>query len=332
MRRSSVVLFAGIFLFASALFAQEKPITSEGGAVFDAASQKAHGSTPDSKRELPGPGGEAVPDVLEGEEKVLTTVSQEEEEDLSFIILPGDVVEINVFGSNMHHPGVTLRVSREGAIYFPLLGEIKLAGLDAVEATKKLEAMLLDGYLTDPRVAVYIHERVASVMLRTFTISGSIGRAGIYNVEGNLKLIDAVNVAGGVTPDADTSQVRVIRKTEEEEETFIMDLYELGMDFSIRGRDRIKVESFGNYTIYGEIMRPGKYFISKELMTADAVLAAGGFTPTASKNGVKIIRESDEGKKKVIKVPVAHIFRTGKKSRDELLKDGDIVIVPESWF
>ncbi len=332
----SRVLVTGVFFIVSAFsFAQDD--TSSKDAEKGPDSGQNEPETADLA-EVSGEGQMAAEGLIDAgfsEEETVEdmTSSEKEDEAIQFMIQPGDVVEINVYGTpNMHHPGLLLRVSQEGTIYFPLLGEVSLLGLTALEAAKKLDAMLMDGYLTDPMVSVYIHERISNAKTRTFAISGSVIRPGIYALEGNVKLVDTVNYAEGLLRDADTSKVRVERKEEGEKTTFVMDLYTEGLDFTIKTRDRVFVDSYGKYTIYGEVIMPGTYFISEGLTVADAVLAARGFTRTASKNGVKVIRQTEEGKRKVIKVPVAHIFRTGKKDKDVVLEADDIVVVPESWF
>ena len=265
-----------------------------------------------------------------------------------------------------------------------------------------IDAMLLEGYLTDPKVTVFIVEHAAYAKLRTFSITGSVIKPGIYLLEGTVKLMDAIGSADGLAPDADTSKITINRTDTTGEKTmFLLDLEKDGKTFGIRGRDRIEIPSFGTYFIYGEVMRPGKYFITTDLMVADAIIAAGGFSDMAYEGRVRVIRKTDEepeagagtgtlegegaeqvseteppsaaegydntssgrnngsnfakdskentkekdvvrkkniqrkrrqDDKEVIKVPVAHIFETGDKSKDILVLDKDIIVVNEAWF
>jgi polysaccharide export outer membrane protein len=87
----------------------------------------------------------------------------------------------------------------------------------------------------------------------------------------------------------------------------------------------------GTYTIYGEVGRMGKYKMSEDLTVSDAIFNAGGFTGFARKNGVCVIRtEGNETKK--IKVKIGKLLKTGDVSLDTIVKEGDIILVPESWF
>jgi len=255
-----------------------------------------------------------------------------EEESFAFVIQTGDVLRIHIWGNPATGVvPVIVRVSPEGKIYMPLLGEVKISGLTALKAAKKLDELYLDGYLTDPQCTVLIQEREEAEE-RKFSIKGAVASPGKYPIQGTITLIDAIKLAGGLRKDANSKEIKVMRKNEDGTVSeYLLDLEKYGIYFVIKGRDIIDVTMFGKFTIYGEIKKPGNYLIMQDLGVADAILMAGGFTDIASKNSVKIIRYVD-GKRKVIKVPVAHIFRTGKTSDDVLLQDGDIVVVPESWF
>jgi len=254
-------------------------------------------------------------------------------ESITYLIHPGDVLEINVFGAKyMHNPPFHLRVSETGTVYFPLIGEVKVGGLTEVEAIKKLDDSLRDGYLNAPQVTLVIMERAWAESQRQFSISGAVAKPGKYPVTGEVSLVDAINLAGGLQGEADTANIEVYRQAEGIEKMFVVDLKESGMFFEIIPRDKIVVSSRGTFLMQGQIVAPGRYYLSEGLTVTQAIIEAGGFTPIASENGVKVIRELEDGKTKILRVPVASILRTGDKSKDVALKDGDIIVVPESWF
>ena len=75
--------------------------------------------------------------AMKGSDKV---IPQDYEGEISYLIHPGDIIEVNVFGApGMHNPPFHIRISEDGTVYFPLLGLVKLGGLTEVEATKKLD-------------------------------------------------------------------------------------------------------------------------------------------------------------------------------------------------
>ncbi|MCM8782331.1 MAG: polysaccharide export protein, partial [Candidatus Omnitrophica bacterium] len=86
-----------------------------------------------------------------------------------------------------------------------------------------------------------------------------------------------------------------------------------------------------NVVVLGQVTKPGTYEFSTEqpITLLQAISRAGGFTNIAAINKVKIIRM--EGDKKVtIQVKTGEII-DGKK-KDILLKSGDMIVVPESFW
>jgi len=81
--------------------------------------------------------------------------------------------------------------------------------------------------------------------------------------------------------------------------------------------------------VFGEVQKPGTFTYEDGMSIVEAITRAGGFTKTASKNAVIISRVID-GREQRLKVPVEDIG-VGRAS-NFVLKPGDIVFVPESFF
>lgn len=79
--------------------------------------------------------------------------------------------------------------------------------------------------------------------------------------------------------------------------------------------------------IFGEITKPGTFSFSDNMNIIEVVTQAGGFTKSAAKNNVSVIRQIN-GTEQKIRVPVEDIG-VGRE-RNFLLQPGDIVFVPES--
>ncbi len=85
------------------------------------------------------------------------------------------------------------------------------------------------------------------------------------------------------------------------------------------------------FFVYGEIVKPGAYFLDENTTVLKAISMAGGFTKFGSSK-VKILREKKDGKGyKIIKVNIKAIM-DGKSEEDILLQPGDIVVVSEGVF
>jgi polysaccharide export outer membrane protein len=166
-------------------------------------------------------------------------------------------------------------------------------------------------------------------------VRGDVEQPGTYRMRRGYTLADAIAEAGGVTQNANVSTVKIIRREEGEEREYILDLDEQGVDFLLEERDRIIVEALGTVDVYGQVVDPGKYYIQEEMTVVDAIFMAGGLTDFADTNATKLVRTEIVGgkpKRKIKRIPVGYIMKTGNKKKNIELKDGDVIIVPEVWF
>ncbi len=283
-------------------------------------------------------GALSMPIAALAEEDSEQIIPADYEGEISYLLHPGDIIEINVFGApGMHSPPFHIRLGEDGTVYFPLLGIVKLGGLTEVQATQKLDSMLLDGYLKDPQVTLVVIERSSwgAGASRRFSVTGAVEKPGMYDYTSQVTLLEAVNMAGGVSGSAQTSTARVLRKEGGVGDAFneyIVDIYKDGADFEIRPRDKIILEEYGKYFITGEVMKPGEYYVGEKLTVSKAIILAGGFTEWADRGKVKIVRQLEDGETEIIKVPVSSVINKGQTFKDVELQDGDMIVVSESWI
>lgn len=84
-------------------------------------------------------------------------------------------------------------------------------------------------------------------------------------------------------------------------------------------------------SVLGQVRKPSVVNYVSGLSIVDAISQAGGFTPMARKNAVKVTRKSrTEGKTESFTVPVESI--ANGKANDFYLRPGDTVFVPERWY
>lgn len=124
-------------------------------------------------------------------------------------LAPDDKVKINVYGEE----GLTgtFTVASNGAISYPLLGEVIAGGLTLAQLQAQLTARLRDGYLNDPKVSVDITE------YRPFYILGEVNKAGEYPYRVGLTVDAAVATAGGFTYRANHRTVAIQHRGEARE-------------------------------------------------------------------------------------------------------------------
>jgi len=254
--------------------------------------------------------------------------AQQDNDTREYILVPNDIVEISVYGEP--DLSVKVKVAYDGTITFPLLGNIKVAGLTAKELEKNIAELLGEDYLVAPQVNILVQEYASKI-----TILGQVKSPGSYEIKGNLNLTAAIALAGGFTETADTSKVKIIRDIDGKKETLEVNtdnfLGQAGSDVAIRASDTIVVGECGRVFIMGQVIRPGVYSLGKDLTVTGAISLAGGFTPTAAPDGTRVIRIED-GNKKIIHVPAGSILKGGDASKNISLKDNDTIVIPESFF
>lgn len=122
-----------------------------------------------------------------------------------YAVGPGDKLRVTVFDE----PGLTgeYAVGVEGGLALPLIDSIPAGGKSTADLTAAIAQRLQDGgYVLSPRVSVEILEH------RPFYILGEVEKPGKYPYSGALTLEQAVAIAGGYTPRANTKQIVLKRQ------------------------------------------------------------------------------------------------------------------------
>jgi polysaccharide export outer membrane protein len=105
----------------------------------------------------------------------------------------GDVLEVSVWKNP--ELSVTVPVRPDGRISVPLLGDVQAAGMTPLA----LKQTLTDGYkeyVTAPGVSVVVKE----IHSRKIYVTGEVTHPGTYDLEPRGKLMQALALAGGLTP------------------------------------------------------------------------------------------------------------------------------------
>jgi len=89
--------------------------------------------------------------------------------------------------------------------------------------------------------------------------------------------------------------------------------------------------AFSLVKVVGQVQHPSALPYRDGMRVLDAILAVGGLTQFASGNRARIVR-MENGKETVIHVKVADLVNSGDIKQNELLKPGDVLVVPQSIF
>ena len=120
-----------------------------------------------------------------------------------------DLLVVDVFGEK-ELANKECRVSGSGEISFPMIGNVKVAGLTAAEANAKLRELLNKDWLVDPQVTVMIKE----YNKRLVSVLGEVNQPGQIELPGEVRwtILDALSKAGGPSRAANKDKIMFTRK------------------------------------------------------------------------------------------------------------------------
>ena len=148
----------------------------------------------------------------------------------SYLIGSGDTLSISVWKEEGLQKEVL--VKPDGYITFPLVGDVKAGGV----STKVLTKLLVDklnSYIPNPNVTVSV---ISSASNRVYVI-GEVNNPGQFVTSQYMDVLQALTLAGGLTPYADSDDIKILRRGEDGKEIFKFDYDEVvsgeGMEMNI---------------------------------------------------------------------------------------------------
>src|SRR5579885_3251292 len=145
---------------------------------------------------------------------------------------PSDVVEISFTLAPEFNQMLT--VQPDGYVALKDAGLIEAQGLN-VEDFRQAVKRAYQGYLHDPEVAVSLKEFEKPY----FIVGGEVGKPGKYELRSDTTVIEAVEIAGGLTQQAKHSQVVLFRKVDGE----LMEARLLNLKKMLKGRESPKEDA-----------------------------------------------------------------------------------------
>jgi polysaccharide export outer membrane protein len=246
-----------------------------------------------------------------------------------------DVLEVRVF--ELDQLNRTVRVEVDGRVILPLIGSVDVAGLTARQAADAVSAKLRNGFVDDPQTTVLVKECHS----QTVSLLGAVARPDAYPLLGRQRnLLQLIAKAGGLSPEAG-SVLYVFRQLSDGRSARLsVPLSELLVRGDPRWNIRLEpgdvvsvpLEEAIGVSIVGAVASPGVYRLPAGDGATLLVLVAraGGFEGRASKRDVQIKRRDASGEETVFKVDAGKIL-SGEEP-DVVLKEGDVVVVKQSFF
>jgi protein involved in polysaccharide export with SLBB domain len=176
----------------------------------------------------------------------------------------------------------------------------------------------------------------------TVSVSGAVRNPGIFQTSGQVHLRDAVELAGGVTPDAVMDSAQIIRIMPDSSLKMVSVRLKEALEgdatsnLLLESRDRVMIQlnSFRADTpsveIAGEVVKPGRYPLSGDVRVSDLIRFAGGFKRSAYTETADLTRfnpkagENKLGEHFEVDIPAA---LSSDVSKDPALRDGDVLTI-----
>jgi len=247
---------------------------------------------------------------------------------------PRDLLEIKVYGQEKLN--TTVRVTEQGKITFPLLGEVSVEGLTASELEKRLVQLLSKDLFRNPEVSV----RIMEFQSKQVSVLGAVAKQGFIELIGRQTLLQVITAAGGLMRDAG-KEIIVFRLQADGSTSPLHivadDLMQRGdpkANIIIEPGDTIMVQVDKTVPIYisGEVKNPGVLQVLKSYIPTltQAIAQAGGFTDQARKGRVIVTRRDAKGVERKYEIDVTRV--QNGRDKDFPLEENDAVFVPKTWF
>lgn len=230
-----------------------------------------------------------------------------------YLLGPGDLIDIDVF--NVPEYSGELQILANGNVNLPAVGQLEIAGLSLSQAEQAIGDIYRDR-VRYPQITVSL---LTPRQLR-IAISGEIHRPGVYTMPvgeaGQFPtLVNAIQLAGGITQSADVQQVRVQRNVANAQVqqvtsdlSALLQKGDLRQDIPLRDGDAITItqaddidliasnqiavsnlatdeEEAISVVIVGEVFRPGTYNYASRPTSSQSVTVGDTSSNTVQQPG-----------------------------------------------
>lgn len=181
-----------------------------------------------------------------------------------YVLGSGDVLGVSVWGfEELQAEAMIIRP--DGKIAFPLAGELQAAGLTSWELTQKLTTALGE-YVINPLVTVNIQKYRTT---RVYVL-GEVAKPGMYEIDKNHTVLDAIGIAGSYTRDAAKKKIHIISKDNpnQPQKVNLLDILQKGdmtQNISLREGDIVYLTKNNRIDFAKEVMPfiTGTYYIDR---------------------------------------------------------------------
>ena len=228
----------------------------------------------------------------------------------------GDQIRVEMF--NAPQLDRTLDVRPDGRVTVPFVGDVDAFGLTPADLAKRIDEAY-SRLLKNPQSTVTLiryGQRIRDLKDAIKTAARGQSRLTLVGPDGRvtLPLIKPILAAGKtidqVEREVDAAYARTIP----------------GMQTS-----SVLLNARGNIIyVYGAVQRPGFFELRGPTTVTQAVALAGGFTPAAQSSSTLLITRNEENQAVGRLIDIAGVMSTGNIGKDTLLRQADVVFVPNT--
>lgn len=219
-----------------------------------------------------------------------------------YVVGPGDGLAIDLWG------GVSQRllrvVDREGRVSLPEAGPVLVSGRTLGEVQQEVQEVLRTQFRG-------VSADVSLSRLRTVRVYvvGDVAEPGAYDISSLSTPLNALFVAGGVTPRGSLRSLKHYRGKQLVEEVDAYDLLLHGIRSDLKrleSGDSLLVPPIGpQVTVEGMVRRPAIYELHDETSLAAVLELAGGILPTAALQHIEVQRLEAHEKRTMLSLDVS---------------------------
>lgn len=191
----------------------------------------------------------------------------------------------------------------------------------------------------DDEIIIFNKEELKEA--RTIQVSGAVNKPMTLDYVEKLQIEDVILRAGGLKEGADPEAIYVSRRSKDGNHRTLSQVFTLstsknlainnGELFYLEPFDKVSVRYSKGYSlqkiiaIQGEVLYPGSYTIkTKDDRISDLIKSAGGLTDFAFVQGASLERQG-----KLVGIDLKTILEKPNSNQDLLLREGDILKIPE---
>ncbi len=243
-----------------------------------------------------------------------------------YVVNSGDVFSVRIWKQGLESSEYQAAVIN-GKIFLEMIGEIDVAGLSLRQAVEKISKNYAQRF---KQFNVY----VTLSYMRTYNVlvSGQVQNPGFYAATPMTRLMDIINMSGGILP---TGSKRSARIADKDGKSTVFDILKFGDSGDTSQNPLIREHNsvfipvrFGVATVKGDAIKPGEC----EIVEGDALYSLKDcfidIAPQGHRGRILLKRPSASaisGEGRYTIVPLTWDGFNGETGRNTLLTDGDIL-------